>query len=79
MVKLSDGVEFRIKWAAAHVPYIDFYTPGTPDASSNRIFLRKVDVKAIRKELNSFMKFYAEDFTPETINEYLEEDGRQDD
>jgi len=71
MIKLTNGVEFRIKWAAPNVPYIEF--------GDNRIYLRKVDIKAIRQELNDFMTYYKEDFTPDTIHYYLESDERNDD
>jgi hypothetical protein len=68
MVKLSDDVDFRIKWLGPNTPYIEF--------GDVRIYLSKADVKKVRKELNDFITFYSESFTKENINktDYENED-----
>lgn len=66
MIKLTDDVEFSIKWLGPNTPYIEF--------GDVRIVLSKADLKKVRKELNDFIAYYQESFTKENINKTDYED-----
>lgn len=61
---LSNGTSFNVKWACANLPFIDF---GNNVAKSTRIFLTKTDIVKIIDELQEFVAFYSDDFSPDQI------------
>lgn len=69
MTKLSKDREFRIKWACTNMPYIDFANVDGDDKISNRIFLTKNDVVTIIKEMQEFVDFYKQEFSPSRIDQ----------
>ena len=60
MTKLSSGIEFRIKWAGPNSPMILL--------NNHRFSCTKADLKAMRREFDSFINFYIEDFASDRIN-----------
>jgi len=67
-IVIDDDIKFTIKWACKNLPYIDFDDGVNV---SNRIFLSKASLVAIIKEMQGFVDFYADEFSPKKINEKM--------
>ena len=69
MISLSDGTKVKVEWKNPNSPVLIF----TKDEKDHTIHLSKIDVKHISQELQSFVRFYQEDFSIENIDKVVVE------